>query len=106
MAEGEPALPFIVGAVVGLCSMLDDAGVPHVGGAQLLDGFQCLGGEVGQLAAAILPDAAVMNTLCIVVAKEAGENLIKDDFLHDLMSTVNGQRSTDDCRSGCLLMIL
>ena len=69
-------------AIVGLCGVLNDTGVPHVCGAQLFDSFERFGGEVGKLAATVLFDASVRNTFCIVVAEKAGEDLIKDDFRH------------------------
>ena len=66
--------------VVGLRGMLDDTGIPDVGGTQLLDGSEGLGGEGGELAAAVLLDAAARYTGGVGIAKQAGEDLIEDDL--------------------------
>ena len=58
-------------AIVGLRGVLNDTGVPYVGDAQLLDGCQGFGGEIGKLAAAVLLDATVCYTLGVVVAEKA-----------------------------------
>ena len=72
-------------AIVGLRGVLDDSGVPYVGDAHLLDGGEGFGGEIGKLAASVLLDAAVRYALGVVVAEKAGKNLIKDDFIHNIL---------------------
>ena len=67
-------------AVVGLRGMLDDACVPDVRRAQFLDGSEGLGGEGGELAAAVLLDAATRYTGGVGITKQAGEDLIEDDL--------------------------
>ena len=59
----------IVTAVVSLRSMLDDARVPYMCSAKLLDFSQRLGCKVGHLAASIFSDAAIIDAVVIVVSE-------------------------------------
>ena len=59
----------IVTAVVSLRSMLDDARVPYMCSAKLLDFSQRLGCKVSHLAASIFGDAAIIDAVVIVVSE-------------------------------------
>ena len=62
--------------VVGLRGMLYDAGVPHVGDAEILDFAKGFRREVGHRAASVLGLGAAGRQDLVLRSEEAGENLI------------------------------
>ena len=85
-----------VTAIVGLCGMFDDTGVPDVGSTQILDFAQRLGCEVRQLAAAVLFHSTVLLATGIVIPEQAGKNLIDNYFFvrtHTIISDVMENKS-------------
>ena len=65
--------------------MFNDACVPDVGGPQLLDFGECLAREVGHFAAAIFLQCSVWYAAVVIVAKEARQHLIDDDFFGGML---------------------
>jgi hypothetical protein len=72
---------YAIFAIIRPGGMFRDTGIPDMGCAEFFDFFQCLHCEVGQLAATVFLQAAVVNAMIVVITEEAGEYLIYDDFV-------------------------
>ena len=68
-------------AVIGGGGMLDDAGVPHVGGAKRLDGAQPLLVNLVKLARSVLSQCSVGDALRVAVGEPAWHQLVDNRFL-------------------------
>ena len=72
---------YAVGGVVGVVRMLYNAGIPHMGGAELAYALKHACGDVVELAGAVLLKCAADYGCIAVVGKQAGQKLIYDWFL-------------------------
>ena len=72
---------YVVAAIIALCGMFNNTGVPNVSGSQPFDFTQSLAGEVGHLATAVFGQISVVDAMVIVVSEESGEYLVNDEFV-------------------------
>ena len=61
--------------------MLDDTGIPNMSSPQFFNLFQCFGCKISHFPTAIYSDITVIDTVVIIVSKQAGEHLIDYHFL-------------------------
>ena len=89
--DGGMVRPDVVASVIRLCGVLNEAGVPHVCGAQVAYFPQGFGREVRHLATPVGADIAAGLAAVVPIAEEAGEYLVDNYFLvffHDSVSIV------------------
>ena len=73
-------------AVVGSGGVADDARIPHMGEAHVVDAAQPFRVEVTHLSRPVDAQRAVGNAGRVTVAKETGKDLVNDDFsLHPII---------------------
>ena len=61
--------------------MLDNTCIPNMRTAQLFDFSKCLQSEIGHFTTTIGRYVSIIDTMVVIISKQAGEYLIDDYFL-------------------------
>ena len=61
--------------------MFDDTCIPNMRTTQFLDFSKCLHGEIGHFSTAVGAYVTIVDTMVVIISKQAGEHLIDDYFL-------------------------
>ena len=70
-----------IGAIVGLCGVTDDARIPYMTDAHLLNVLQYLRGKVGHLTTTIFGNRAVLFARQVAIAEKTGKYLIDNNLI-------------------------
>ena len=71
----------VITAIVRLSGMLNDACVPYMRSTQFLDFTKCFECEISHFPTAIGSNVSIVDTVVIIISKQAGEYLVDNYFI-------------------------
>ena len=79
--DGGVVGPYVEATVIRLRCMLDNACIPDMGSTQFLDFSKCFEGEVGHFTTSVGGNVSIVDTMVVIVSKQACKHLIDNHFI-------------------------